>query len=145
MEKIRTDGDCKIILVSSDFCIDLLGVDEEQRKKLELVECQVKLGFNNLTNQEIFNIFQDVKEGGEAVPFPNSFETAGHIAHYNLTPDQEKYKEVIGEITLAKCGNIKTVCNKTEKLHNVYRTPILEHMAGEKNYEVKMKEVGVNF
>jgi tRNA (guanine37-N1)-methyltransferase len=47
------------------------------------------------------------------VVFPNSFETAGHIAHYNLTGEQEKYKEIIGEITLAKCGRIKTVVNKT--------------------------------
>ena len=32
---------------------------------------------------------------------------------------------VIGEITLMRCPNIKTVVNKTEKLHNVYRTPTL--------------------
>jgi len=67
------------------------------------------------------------------------------MAHYNLTADQEKYKEVIGEITLLKCPNIKTVVNKTEKLHNVYRTPTLEHMAGEHNYWVKVKEQGVIF
>lgn len=67
------------------------------------------------------------------------------MAHYNLTLEQGKYRSVIGEITLIKCPNIKTVVNKTEKLHNVYRTPTLEFMAGEHNYLVKMKEVGVSF
>lgn len=45
-----------------------------------------------------------------------------------------------------RCPNIQTVVNKTEKLHNVYRTPTLEHMAGQKGkYLVKMKEVGTSF
>lgn len=44
-----------------------------------------------------------------------------------------------------KCPNIKTVVNKTEKLHNVYRTPTLEHMAGVRNYLVKLKEQGIQF
>jgi tRNA (guanine37-N1)-methyltransferase len=37
---------------------------------------------------------------------------------------------------------IKTVVNKTDKLHNVYRTPELELLAGEKDYEVEVREQG---
>lgn len=61
------------------------------------------------------------------------------MAHYNLTDQQEPFGKVIGEITLLKCPNIKTVVNKTEKLHNVYRTPTLEHMAGDHVYLVRLR------
>lgn len=62
-----------------------------------------------------------------------------------MTEQQEKWKLVIGEITLLKCPNIKTVVNKTEKLHNIYRTPTLEHMSGLLDYEASLKERGVEF
>ena len=110
-----------------------------------MTEIEVELKYDNVSNQDLFNSFQDLGNDGTPIPYPNSFETAGHIAHFNLTPEQDRYRYVIGEITLMRCQNIKTVVNKTEKLHNVYRTPTLEHMAGEKNYLVKMKEVGVSF
>ena len=35
--------------------------------------------------------------------------------------------------------------NKIEKLHNEYRTPILDLLAGEKVYEVEVREQGVRF
>ena len=54
----------------------------------------------------------------------------------NLKESQKPYKKIIGEVLLTKYKNIKTVVNKLEKLHNVYRTPDLEIMAGEDNYEV---------
>lgn len=110
-----------------------------------MIEIEVELTYENFTNQEIFNHFQQITDASEPIPYPNSFETAGHIAHFNLTPEQDKFRYIIGEITLLKCPNIKTVVNKTEKLHNVYRTPTLEHMGGVKDYLVKMKEVGVSF
>lgn len=88
MDKIRTEGDKKIILVSDDFNIGMLELGEQEEKGLEMVQCDVVLGYNNLSNQEIFEMFQLPKHGEQPIPFPNSFETAGHIAHYNLTPDQ---------------------------------------------------------
>ncbi len=79
------------------------------------------------------------------MPFPNSFETVGHLAHYNLTVEQQPFHKVIGEITLLKCLNITCVVNKVEKLHNIYRTPQLVMMAGKQDYFVKLKEVGTMF
>lgn len=104
-------------------------IPEENRGKARLVEAEIELNYKNYENQEMFEWFtkQSFDDGkNEAyIPFPNSFETVGHMAHYNLTPEQEKFKTVIGEITILKCPNIQTVVNKTEKLHNVYRTPTL--------------------
>jgi tRNA (guanine37-N1)-methyltransferase len=104
------------------------------------------LNYKNVENQGIFEWFTNKHEGEEGyIPFPNSFETVGHMAHYNLTDQQIPFDKVIGEITLLKCPNIKTAVNKTEKLHNVYRTPTLEHMSGLRDYLVKLKEQGVQF
>lgn len=44
---------------------------------------------------------------------------------------------------LDKNKNLETVCNKTEKLHNVYRTPQLELLAGKDSYEAMVPEGGV--
>lgn len=79
------------------------------------------------------------------MPSPNSFESIGHIAHYNLTEEQSKHGKLIGDILLLKNDLIKTVVNKTEKLHNVYRTPVLELLAGPPNYEVEVREQGTRF
>lgn len=121
---------------------DLEALKEELSKyNYEIRENDVELNHKNYDNQQQLNWFTKVEDPEQAnyVHFPGSFETIGHIAHYNLTEDQEKWKYVIGEITLLKCPNIKTVANKTEKLHNIYRTPTLEHMAGEVNYEATLK------
>lgn len=41
---------------------------------------------------------------------------------------------------IEKFKNIKTVVNKLDKLHNIYRTPELELMAGENKLETEHKE-----
>lgn len=74
------------------------------------------------------------------MPIPTGYETVGHIAHFNLIPEQLPYKYIIGETILHKVKSIKTVVNKLEKLHNVYRTPELEVIAGENNLETTHKE-----
>jgi hypothetical protein len=88
VDKIRSEGDKKIILLSPKFKMEELQLTEEQLRQVEVVDCVVQLNFTNLTNQQIFNTLQKLKPGEEPVVFPNSFETAGHIAHYNLTPEQ---------------------------------------------------------
>jgi len=76
---------------------------------------------------------------------PAGFETVGSIAHLNLRGSQLPYKHVIGQVLLDKNPKIKTVVNKTEKLSNVYRTPELEVIAGEKKLETELKEGGCVF
>lgn len=44
---------------------------------------------------------------------------------------------------LEKNKHLETVCNKTEKLHNVYRTPQLELLAGKHCYDAVVPEGGV--
>ena len=121
------------------------GTTQEAVKELvveetpELAQTTIKLSHENYTTSEMFNFYCP------DIPSPNSFESIGHIAHYNLTEDQTKHGKLIGDILLLKNRLIKTVVNKTEKLHNVYRTPVLELLAGDKNYEVEVKEQGTKF
>ena len=51
-----------------------------------MTEIDVELNYENVSNQELLDSFQTLEEGTPGIPYPNSFETAGHIAHFNLTP-----------------------------------------------------------
>ncbi|GMM28164.1 tRNA (guanine) methyltransferase [Martiniozyma asiatica (nom. inval.)] len=76
---------------------------------------------------------------------PTSFTIAGHLAHLNLKDEYLRYKHLIGEIILFKYPQIKTVVNKTNEIHTVYRTFSMELLAGEADYEVIQKESGCQF
>lgn len=76
---------------------------------------------------------------------PNGYEVIGHVAHLNLRENQFPYKYLIGKVIQDKDFKVTTVVNKTEKLSNVYRTPILELIAGEDNYETIQLEGKLKF
>ena len=76
----------------------------------------------------------------ENVVVPSSFEAIGHIAHLNLKPEHFPYKEIIGQVLLDKNHSIRTVVNKIEAIHNQFRTPELEILAGEPELETIAKE-----
>jgi len=87
---------------------------------MELVDHEISLGYDDLSYFEIME-----KIIPSEIGVPTGFETVGHLAHFNLKETQYPYKKIIGEVLLSKYKNIKTVANKLEKLHNVYRTPEL--------------------
>jgi len=74
-----------------------------------------------------------------------SFETVGHIAHFNLKPNLLKYKTVIGEILLDKNQHIKTVVNKIDSIDETFRFFKMELLAGEDNMLAKVQEHGCVF
>lgn len=59
---------------------------------------------------------------------------------FTVSLQQIPYSQVIGEVIIDKFKQIKTVVNKLDKLHNVYRTPVLGLMAGENNFETIHRE-----
>lgn len=75
---------------------------------------------------------------------PSGYETIGHIAHLNLKEAQFPYKYLIGQVIRDKTKEITTVVNKLDKLSNEFRTPELELISGEKNYEAKVLEEKCN-
>jgi tRNA (guanine37-N1)-methyltransferase len=98
--------------------------------------------------------FETVKAGLEGTDFkeilarmlppdvvvPSSFESLGHVAFLNLRKNQLDYQYTIGKVILDTHHAFRTIVNKSEKLNNVFRTPILELIAGEKTLETEVKE-----
>lgn len=115
---------------------DVLKLLPEGQQAPALGSCTIHTTFQNFTTSDVFNFYYP------DVPSPNSFESIGHIAHYNLTEEQAKVGRLIGDILILLNPLIRTVVNKTEKLHNVYRTPELQLLAGDHNYEVEVREQG---
>ena len=74
----------------------------------------------------------------------SGFSRIGHIIHLNLKDYTEPYKNVIGHVLMELPG-IKTVVAKTSNIDNTYRNFELEVLAGEKDFEVTVKENGNTF
>jgi tRNA (guanine37-N1)-methyltransferase len=80
------------------------------------------------------------------VEVPGAYETAGHLIHLNLTPEQVPHKEIIGSVMLAKLApRIRTVLNKTGVLQEPFRTMPYEILAGDHDLEVVVNECGCTF
>lgn len=75
------------------------------------------------------------------ITVPTSFESLGHVAFLNLKPDHYEYRYTIGKVMIDKhAKTFKTIVSKEEKLDNEFRTPVIDLIAGEKNYETTLKE-----
>lgn len=72
---------------------------------------------------------------------PSSFETVGHIAHLNLRDSALPYKNVIGEVFIAKNPRIRTVVNKTSTIETEFRTFPMEVIAGENNLNAEVVNI----
>ena len=108
-------------------------------RAFDLVSLQIELDFSD------YNYFEALKLLlPEHVTTPSGFETIGHIAHLNLRENQFPWKYLIGQVIREKTKEIKTVVNKKDKLHNEYRTPELELISGDLNYETVVHEEGTN-
>lgn len=64
----------------------------------------------------------------------------GYIAHFNLKLGYEPYKKEIGQITLDKNPQLRTIVNKVGTLKNEFRTFTMEVIAGEDCTEAVVKE-----
>lgn len=106
----------------------------------EVVPFSVRLGFDQLTTGEVLR---------ELLPpdmdVPSAFETAGHLAHVNLREEQLPFKELIGQVILAKNGHLRTVVNKVGAIDSTFRHFKLEVIAGEEDTLVEVVEGGCRF
>ena len=74
----------------------------------------------------------------------SGFSRIGHVIHLNLKDYTEPYKNVIGQVLMELPG-IKTVVAKSSNIDNTYRNFELEVLAGDKDFEVTVKENGNTF
>lgn len=103
---------------------------------------ELVLGYENWTAEQVLRAVlpADISE------IPSSFETIGHIAHVNLRDSQLDYRKLIGQVLLDKNSpQIKTVVNKTNTIHDVFRFFKMEVIAGEDNLYTSVKQDGCIF
>lgn len=62
---------------------------------------------------------------------PSGFQRLGNIIIVNLKPELKQFKGEIGETILDCFRDIKTVCNKFDRVKNQIRTPSIEVIAGD--------------
>nr|A8B4Q0.1 RecName: Full=tRNA (guanine(37)-N1)-methyltransferase; AltName: Full=M1G-methyltransferase; AltName: Full=tRNA [GM37] methyltransferase; AltName: Full=tRNA methyltransferase 5 homolog [Giardia lamblia ATCC 50803] len=76
---------------------------------------------------------------------PTSFETVGHIAHYNLREAHLPYRYFIGAVTCEKEPAITTVITKIDTVQSQYRTYNFELIGGVPRYDVKLVQDGITY
>jgi tRNA wybutosine-synthesizing protein 2 len=62
---------------------------------------------------------------------PSGFQRIGNIIIVNLKPELKQFREDIGETVLDCFRDIKTVCNRFDKVRGQTRSPSIEVIAGE--------------
>lgn len=104
-------------------------------------EKDLGLKYENLSVKDVLekHIPKEIASRNE---FPHSFETIGHVAHFNLRDKFLPYKSIIGKTIIDKIKGIRTVVNKTGAIESKFRTYPLELIAGEEIYETRV--TGVN-
>jgi len=107
---------------------------------LDIEEHELVIGYEQLKAEEALKFILP-----ENVIPPTSFETIGHVAHFNLREEHEPYKHIIGKIVLDKNPNLLTIVNKVGTLKNEFRTFTMEVIAGKDDTNVKIKERDLKF
>jgi tRNA (guanine37-N1)-methyltransferase len=137
-KSILKGPDCtNVVLINPKFSAEEISA-ELGIPASSITEHEVQTTINNLNYQDVLRLLLPSE-----VLLPSSFEIIGHVALLNLRPVHLPYKYLIGKAILDTSRNIKTVVNKYDKLKNVFRTPALELIAGELNYETMVNEESV--
>ena len=146
---INNDNYYKIILLNENIkSKDLNGIPNDIIDKInsidniEIINYSLKVRYQQLTVKEIL---KEILPNN--VDIPMSYETVGHIIHFNLKKSVLKWKYIIGQIYLDKLKNngIKTIINKTNKISNQFRVFPYEIIAGNHDMITTVKENGNKF
>ncbi|KAJ7948578.1 tRNA (guanine(37)-N1)-methyltransferase [Quillaja saponaria] len=107
----------------------------------ELIRCKLTLFYDYWQMNEILTALLP-----KGMVVPSAFETVGHIAHLNLRDELLPFKKFIAKVVLDKNKpKIQTVVNKTDMIHNEYRTMQLEILAGNHSLMTTVVENGIRF
>lgn len=137
--------DKKILLLNPQKSLENLSDKEREfveSHSAEKTSYDLILGYEHWTTEQVLRAVLPA----EINEIPSSFETVGHIAHVNLRDSQLDYKHFIGQVLLDKNSpQIKTVVNKTNTIHDVFRFFKMEVIAGEDNFQTTVKQDGCIF
>ncbi|KAF4649117.1 tRNA(m(1)G37)methyltransferase, partial [Perkinsus olseni] len=132
----------KIICFKPDLTADKLP---EKARNFGVISHEVVRGYEQMSTEEILRKLLPAE-----LEVPSSFETVGHIAHFNLKDSHLPYKKIIGQVVLDKNPAIKLVVTKVANLKNEFRTMELDVMACAEgcdptDFVTTVKENGMQF
>jgi len=121
----------KLILFADEIPDDLLELGTK-------IYYQVHIGYDDYSFEEVIR---------KLIPLdidpPASFESIGHIAHFNLRDDVMPFGKLIGEVLLDKHPQYRTVVTKVGSLEGPFRTFKMELLAGDDDFQATVKEEGL--
>ncbi|KDD75083.1 Met-10+ like-protein [Helicosporidium sp. ATCC 50920] len=126
---------------SSDAAATLPPEVTEAVEKLDLsVEtAAVSVDYSHWTATQVLQLLP------EGVDAPCSFETIGHVAHFNLRDEVLPYKHLVGRVTLDKNPRLRTAVNKVGNISNEFRVYEMEVLAGDTDTIAEVKQHGARF
>ena len=111
-----------------------------KQTKAEIMIHKLKLDYDFWTSEQILRAVLP-----KDLDVPVSYTLVGHIAHFNLKPEYEPYKQLIGQVLLDKIKNIETVVNKLSTIDTKFRVFDMELLAGNPEYLTIQKESDCKF
>jgi tRNA (guanine37-N1)-methyltransferase len=112
----------------------------QEHRDIQVVSSEVVLSEANFTLEELLRTVIPPE-----LELPSAYESVGHIAHLNLRKELLPYRHAIGQALLAKLKHVKTVVNKLDTIHEVYRTFDMEVVAGQSRFDVELVEANCRF
>ncbi|TPX36420.1 hypothetical protein SeMB42_g07084 [Synchytrium endobioticum] len=76
---------------------------------------------------------------------PSSFESVGHIAHFNLRDEYLPYRHLLGQVLLDKASHLRTVVHKLDSIDHTFRFFKMEVLAGEEDFMAEVHESNCRF
>ena len=138
------NSDSKLIVLDpvnfkSSTDLEKIIDDSKHITNISLNYNSTELTYDNWSHQSIFKAV--LPENNEL----SSYSIIGHIIHLNLKDCNLPFKKLIGEVLLDKVPQCNIVINKTNSVDNVYRTFMMEVLAGEGDTITSVSENGVSF
>ncbi|KZV83263.1 hypothetical protein EXIGLDRAFT_777750 [Exidia glandulosa HHB12029] len=107
-----------------------------------LVHHDVELDYDYWSREQILESVLPEELCADA---PSSFTITGHLAHYNLRDEYLPFKHLVGQVTLDKNSNLRTVVNKLDSIDTQFRFFKMELLAGDDDYVVEANESSCKF
>lgn len=118
--------------------------DFVEDEKKQLLETYNQFGITKIIlkydNWQSYDILRAILP--KEIDVPTSYSIIGHIVHLNLRDIHLPYKTIIGQVYLDTIPSVRTVLNKINIIHTIFRNFTLEILAGDKNTIATVKENG---
>ena len=121
----------KLILFADEIPAELQSIGEK-------IFYQVHLCYDDYSFEEVLR-----RVIPEPIDAPTSFESIGHIAHFNLRDDVWPFRHIVGQVLLDKHPQYRTVVSKVGSLEGPFRTFKMEVLAGDDDLVATVKEGGL--